>query len=60
MSKPILKIEINDFYPASSVRPISEFVEAIEGEPQVAFTCHQHCGTATYVFVEDGEYDSYK
>jgi uncharacterized radical SAM superfamily Fe-S cluster-containing enzyme len=49
------KIEINDFYPASSVRPISEFVEAIEGEPQVTFTCHQHCGTATYVFVEDGD-----
>lgn len=47
------KIDANDFYPASSVRPISEFVEAIEGEPQVTFTCHQHCGTATYVFVED-------
>lgn len=46
------KINMDDFYPASSVRPISEFVEAIEGEPQVTFTCHQHCGTATYVFVE--------
>jgi len=49
------KISVNDFYPASSVRPISEFVEAIEGEPQVTFTCHQHCGTATYVFVEENE-----
>jgi uncharacterized radical SAM superfamily Fe-S cluster-containing enzyme len=49
------KISVNDFYPASSVRPISEFVEAIEGEPQVTFTCHQHCGTATYVFVEEDE-----
>ncbi|MCK9150899.1 tetraether lipid synthase Tes [Methanobacterium alcaliphilum] len=49
------KIAIDDFYPASSVRPISDFVEAIEGEPQVTFTCHQHCGTATYVFVENGD-----
>lgn len=49
------KINMDDFYPASSVRPISEFVEAIEGEPQVTFTCHQHCGTATYIFVEDDD-----
>lgn len=47
-------ITVDDFYPASSVRPISDFVAAIEGEPQVTFTCHQHCGTATYIFIEDG------
>ena len=47
------KIKVDDFYPASSVRSVSDFVEAIEGEPQVTFTCHQHCGTATYVFVEN-------
>ncbi|HIH70980.1 MAG TPA: radical SAM protein, partial [Methanothermobacter thermautotrophicus] len=34
---------------------ISDFVAAIEGEPQVTFTCHQHCGTATYIFIEDGK-----
>lgn len=49
------KIKVRDFHPASSVFPISEFIEAIEGEKQVTFTCHPHCGAATYVFVEDGE-----
>ncbi|HHT18681.1 MAG: radical SAM protein [Euryarchaeota archaeon] len=49
------KISTNDFYPASSIIPITDFVEAIEGENQVAFTCHSHCGTATYIFIDDGE-----
>jgi len=49
------QIKIDDFYPASSVIPISEFVEAIEGENQITFTCHPHCGTATYVFIDDEE-----
>lgn len=50
------QISVDDFYPASCVTPISEFIEAIDGkDAQVTFTCHQHCGTATYVFVdEDG------
>ncbi len=46
------KIRAEDFHPASSVAPVSEFIEAIEGEKQVVFTCHPHCGAATYVFVE--------
>src|SRR5690606_20405306 len=29
------KIKVEDFYPASSVFPVSEFIEAIEGEPNV-------------------------
>jgi len=49
------KIKVEDFHPASSVSPVSEFIEAIEGEKQVVFTCHPHCGAATYLFVEDGE-----
>ncbi|MGZ7067037.1 MAG: tetraether lipid synthase Tes [Methanobacterium sp.] len=49
------KIKVDDFYPASSVYPISEFIEAIEGEKKVVFTCHPHCGAATYIFVDDGE-----
>ncbi len=28
-------IKVEDFYPASSVIPISEFIEAVEGEPNV-------------------------
>lgn len=47
------QIKVEDFYPASSVMPISEFMEAIEGEPQVTFTCHPHCGAATYVFIDE-------
>lgn len=46
-------IKVEDFYPASAVIPISEFIEAIEGEPNVTFTCHPHCGTGTYVFIDE-------
>ena len=49
------KIKIEDFYPASSVVPISEFVSAIEGKEQVTFTCHPHCGAATYIFIDGNE-----
>ena len=49
------KIKVEDFHPASSVFPISEFIEAIEGEKQVTFTCHPHCGAATYIFIDEGE-----
>ncbi|QYZ80277.1 radical SAM protein [Methanofollis formosanus] len=40
------------FYPVPCVIPISDLVEAYTGKPQVRFTTHQHCGAATYVFVE--------
>ncbi len=44
-----------DFYPVPCVLPFSDLVEAYTGKPQVRFTAHQHCGAATYVFVqEDG------
>jgi uncharacterized radical SAM superfamily Fe-S cluster-containing enzyme len=49
----ILKKE--DFYPVPCVLPFSDLVETYTGKPQVRFTAHQHCGAATYVFVqEDG------
>ncbi len=47
------KIKVEDFYPASSVVPISEFIGAIEGKEEITFTCHPHCGAATYVFIDD-------
>jgi uncharacterized radical SAM superfamily Fe-S cluster-containing enzyme len=47
----ILKKE--DFYPVPCVLPFSDLVEAYTGKPQVRFTAHQHCGAATYVFVQD-------
>ena len=47
----ILKKE--DFYPVPCVLPFSDLVEAYTGKPQVRFTAHQHCGAATYVFIQD-------
>ena len=48
-------IRKDDFYPVPCVVPISDLVEAYTGKPQVRFTAHQHCGAATYVFVnKDG------
>ncbi len=43
----------DDFYPVPCVLPFSDLVEAYTGKPQVRFTAHQHCGAATYVFVQE-------
>jgi uncharacterized radical SAM superfamily Fe-S cluster-containing enzyme len=48
------EIAATDFYPVPCVVPISHFVEAYKGRSYVEFTCHEHCGAATYVFVDDG------
>jgi uncharacterized radical SAM superfamily Fe-S cluster-containing enzyme len=45
----------DDFYPVPCVLPFSDLVEAYTGRPQVRFTAHQHCGAATYVFVQKDE-----
>ncbi len=42
-----------DFYPVPCVMPISRLVGAYTGNRVVEFTTHQHCGAATYVFVND-------
>lgn len=44
----------DDFYPVPFVVPISHFVAAEEGIPNIEFTVHPHCGTGTYVYVENG------
>ncbi len=41
------------FYPVPCVLPLTHLAEAYTGEPQVAFTVHQHCGAATYGFVTE-------
>jgi hypothetical protein len=46
-------VKKNDFYPIPCVLPFSDLVESYTGKPQVRFTAHQHCGAATYVFVQD-------
>jgi hypothetical protein len=43
----------DDFYPVPCVLPFSDLVEAYTGRPQIRFTAHQHCGAATYVFVQN-------
>lgn len=48
-------ISAGDFYPVPFVVPISHFVSAEEGIPNVEFTVHPHCGTGTYVYVENGK-----
>ena len=49
------KIRVSDFYPVPAVVPISKAVGALRDKRYVEFTAHPHCGTATYIFVEDGE-----
>jgi hypothetical protein len=46
-------IKKDDFYPIPCVIPFSDLIEAYTGRPQVRFTSHQHCGAATYIFVQD-------
>jgi uncharacterized radical SAM superfamily Fe-S cluster-containing enzyme len=46
-------IRKDDFYPVPCVVPFSDLVEAYTGRPQIRFTAHQHCGAATYVFVNE-------
>jgi tetraether lipid synthase len=48
-------IRADDFYPIPCVVPISDLVEAYRGSPQIRFTAHQHCGAATYAFINEGE-----
>ena len=48
-------INAYDFYPVPFVLPISHFVAAEENVPNIEFTVHPHCGTGTYVYIEDGK-----
>jgi len=48
-------IMADDFYPVPFVVPISHFVAAEEGIPNIEFTVHPHCGAGTYVYIENGK-----
>jgi hypothetical protein len=50
------EIPRESFYPVPFVLPISYFVEAWKGVPQLELSVHPHCGAATYVFVENGKF----
>lgn len=46
------EISREDFYPMPSSLAITQFVEALTGEPQYTFTPHFACGAVTTVFTE--------
>ncbi len=46
-------IKTKDFYPIPCTYPISDFLNAYKSKHHVEFTCHPHCGAATYLFVEN-------
>ncbi len=50
------EIPRESFYPVPFVLPVSYFVEAWKGVPQLELSVHPHCGAATYVFVEHGKF----
>ncbi|MDR2966544.1 MAG: radical SAM protein [Methanobacteriaceae archaeon] len=56
VEKQTKQIHLDDFYPPSAMEPVSHFIGALEGEePSATFNCHQHCGIATYIFIENGK-----
>ena len=49
------QIRTSDFYPVPSVVPFARAVAALRGRRFPEFTMHEHCGMATFAFVEDGK-----
>ena len=47
-------IEQSDWCPVPAVVPFSQFIEKLKDRNYVEFSCHPHCGMATYLMV-DGE-----
>ena len=48
-------VKVEDFYPIPCTYPISDFLNVYKSKSHVEFTCHQHCGAATYLYVEKGK-----
>ncbi len=49
------QLKASDFFPVPCVVPISRAVGALKGRRYIEFTTHEHCGMATFAFVEDGK-----
>jgi uncharacterized radical SAM superfamily Fe-S cluster-containing enzyme len=47
------QLKRSDFYPVPTVVPFARAVGALKGQRYPEFTMHEHCGMATFVFVED-------
>ncbi len=48
-------VKTNDFYPIPCTYPISDFLNAYKSKAHVEFTCHPHCGAATYIYAHKEE-----
>lgn len=49
------QITRSDFYPVPTVVPFARAMGALKGKRYPEFTMHEHCGMATFAFVQDGE-----
>ena len=49
------QVKRDDFYPVPTVVPFARAVGALKGKRYPEFTMHEHCGMATFVFVEEGK-----
>jgi hypothetical protein len=49
------QIKTSDFFPVPSVVPFARAIGELKGSRFPEFTMHEHCGMATFVFVEDGK-----
>ncbi|RLI98864.1 MAG: radical SAM protein [Candidatus Aenigmatarchaeota archaeon] len=45
----------DDFHSITSVVPLSLFLEKLQNKPMAKFSAHPACGSATYIYVEDGK-----
>jgi hypothetical protein len=41
-----------DWYPFSVISPVSRLLENMTGTPKIYFSCHPHCGAASYLVVD--------
>jgi len=49
------QITSRDFFPIPFVAPITQFIEAVRGDVEPAFTVHPCCGAATYLYSNNGK-----
>ncbi len=45
----------DDFYSVPFLTPLSLFFERLQKKQTTKFSCHPACGSATYIFVDDGK-----
>ncbi|MEM2974455.1 MAG: radical SAM protein [Candidatus Micrarchaeia archaeon] len=49
------KIKASDFYPVTAAVPLSNLLEVISGQKIIRFSMHPICGSATYLYIDNGE-----